>query len=119
MVALFDRRCRPLPAVEAAHPLSVAPQDVDQGAVQRLPERAPAASQLRLAHEPVPGFTRPYAIAVVELDEGRRMMTNITNCRKPPEAVVLDMPVEVAWEKIDDEITLPLFRPAKAQGTKE
>src|SRR6516165_11386461 len=28
-------------------------------------------------HRPVPGFTPPYAIAVVELDEGPRMMTNI------------------------------------------
>jgi hypothetical protein len=23
------------------------------------------------------------------------------------------MPVEVAWEKLDDDITLPLFKPAK------
>ena len=28
-------------------------------------------------HRPVPGFTPPYAIAVVELEEGPRMMTNI------------------------------------------
>ena len=41
------------------------------------------------------------------------MMTNIVECPQTPEALVLDMPVEVAFEKIDDEITLPLFRPAK------
>jgi uncharacterized protein len=64
-------------------------------------------------HRPVPGFTPPYAIAVVELDEGPRMMTNITECPQTPEALVLDMPVEVAFEKLDDDITLPLFRPAK------
>jgi uncharacterized OB-fold protein len=64
-------------------------------------------------HRPVPGFTPPYAIAVVELDEGPRMMTNITDCPQTPEALVLDMPLEVAFEKLDDEITLPLFRPAK------
>jgi hypothetical protein len=29
------------------------------------------------------------------------------------EALELDMPVEVAFEKLDDEITLPLFRPAR------
>src|SRR5580698_10522531 len=63
-------------------------------------------------HRPGPGFTPPYAIAVVELDEGPRMMTNITDCPQTPEALVLDMPVEVAWEKLDDDITLPLFRPA-------
>src|SRR5262249_44839208 len=28
-------------------------------------------------HRPAPGFTPPYSIAVVELDEGPRMMTNI------------------------------------------
>ena len=65
-------------------------------------------------HRPVPGFTPPYAIAVVELDEGPRMMTNIIDCPQTPEALELDMPLEVAFEKIDDEITLPLFRPAKA-----
>jgi hypothetical protein len=64
-------------------------------------------------HRPVPGFTPPYAIAVVELEEGPRMMTNITGCPQTPEALELDMPVEVAFEKLDDEITLPLFRPAR------
>ncbi len=63
-------------------------------------------------HRPVPGFTPPYAIAVVELDEGPRMMTNIIDCPQTPEALQLDMPVEVAFEKLDDDITLPLFRPA-------
>jgi hypothetical protein len=41
------------------------------------------------------------------------MMTNITDCPQTPEALELDMPVEIAFEKLDDEITLPLFRPAK------
>jgi uncharacterized OB-fold protein len=63
-------------------------------------------------HRPAPGFTPPYAIAVVELEEGPRLMSNITDCPQTPEALVLDMPVEVAFEKLDDEITLPLFRPA-------
>ena len=38
-------------------------------------------------HRPVPGFTPPYAIAVVELDEGPRMMTNIVDCPQTPEAL--------------------------------
>jgi uncharacterized OB-fold protein len=57
--------------------------------------------------------TEPYAIAVVKLAEGPTMMTNIVNCPQTPEALVLDMPLEVAFEKIDDEITLPLFRRSK------
>jgi uncharacterized OB-fold protein len=64
-------------------------------------------------HRPVPGFTPPYAIAVVELEEGPRLMTNIANCPQTPEALVLDMPVEAVFEKLDDEITLPLFQPVK------
>jgi hypothetical protein len=68
----------------------------------------------RIHHRPVPGFTPPYAIAVVEIDEGTRMMTNITDCPQTSEALQLDMPVEVAFEKLDNEITLPLFRPAKS-----
>ena len=65
-------------------------------------------------HRPAaPGFTPPYAIAVVELDEGPRMMSNILDCPQTPEALVLDMKLEVAFEKLDDKITLPQFRPAK------
>ena len=64
-------------------------------------------------HRKVPGFTPPYAIAVVELEEGPRMMTNIIDCPQTPEALVLDMDLEVSYLKMDDEISLPLFRPAK------
>jgi uncharacterized OB-fold protein len=64
-------------------------------------------------HRPVPGFTPPYAIAVVELDEGPRMMTNIVECPQTPEALVLDMPLQVVFEPQTDTITLPFFRPVK------
>ncbi len=63
---------------------------------------------------PAPGFTPPYAIAVVTLEEGPRMMTNIVDCPQTPEALVLDMPLKVTFEKLDDAITLPQFAPAKA-----
>jgi uncharacterized OB-fold protein len=64
-------------------------------------------------HRKVPGFTPPYAIAVVALAEGPRMMTNIIDSPQTPEALVLDMKLEVAFEKLDDDISLPVFRPAK------
>jgi uncharacterized OB-fold protein len=51
---------------------------------------------------------------VVELDEGPRMMTNIINCEQTPEALELDMPVEVVFEAITDEISLPYFQPEGA-----
>jgi uncharacterized OB-fold protein len=65
-------------------------------------------------HRPVPGFTPPSAIAVVELEEGPRLMTNIVGCPQTPEALQLDMPLEVTFEAMDEEITLPFFRPAPA-----
>lgn len=67
-------------------------------------------------HRPLaPGFTEPYAIAVVELAEGPRMMTNIVDCPQTPEALVLDMKLEATFQPLDDSITLPLFKPAKVQ----
>ena len=56
----------------------------------------------------------PYVIAVVQLDEGPRMMTNIIGVEPTPENLPIDLPVEVTWEKQDDVITLPIFRPIGA-----
>ncbi len=66
-------------------------------------------------HRPAKGFENeaPYAIAVVRLDEGVNMMTNIVECEQTPEALQLDMPVEVVFEQITDKINLPKFRPVK------
>ena len=66
-------------------------------------------------HRPVPGFIPPYAIAVVQLAEGPRMMSNIVDCPQTPEALVLDMPLEVTFQKLDERITLPVFRPARTR----
>jgi len=63
----------------------------------------------------VPGFTPPYSIAVVQLEEGPRMMTNIVNCPQTPEAIELDMPVEVVFTRISEELSLPLFQPVAAR----
>src|SRR5262245_40658614 len=65
-------------------------------------------------HRPAAGFTPPYAIAVVELAEGPRLMTNIVGCPQTPEALVLDMPLEVVFEAQSETIALPLFKPAEA-----
>ena len=52
----------------------------------------------------------PYSIALVDLEEGARMMTNIVDC--DPYDVAIDMPVEVVFEDLTDEISLPKFRPS-------
>jgi len=53
----------------------------------------------------------PYVIAVVKLEEGVQMLSNIVGC--DPEAVTCDMPVEVTFEELNDEFTLPKFQPVK------
>jgi len=65
-------------------------------------------------HLPTPGFKPPFAVAVVELEEGPRMMSNILECEQTPEALQLDMPLEVTFVKESDDITLPQFKPAKS-----
>jgi uncharacterized OB-fold protein len=65
---------------------------------------------------PHPAFDGPYSIALVRLDEGPRMMTNIVGCEQTPEALALDMPVRVRFESVSDEISLPLFEPAVEGG---
>jgi uncharacterized OB-fold protein len=53
----------------------------------------------------------PYVTAVVELEEGPRMLSNIVSCA--PHELSCDMPVEVVWEKVSREFTLPKFRPVR------
>ena len=65
-------------------------------------------------HRPAPGFEGPYAIAVVELEEGPRMMTNIVDSPQTPAALVLDMPLEVVFTEMNETISLPHFRPSDA-----
>ena len=62
---------------------------------------------------PHPSFDGPFAIALVALEEGPRMMSNIVDCEQTPEALELDMPLEVRFEKLSVEISLPVFAPAK------
>lgn len=68
---------------------------------------------------PHPAFDGPYSIAVVELEEGPRMMTNIVNTAQTPEALVLDMPLEVVFEPLTDAISLPYFQPTGDGQVKE
>ena len=54
----------------------------------------------------------PYAVAVIELDEGPRMYSNVVGM--PPDQLSCDMKVEIVYEPITDEITLPKFKPVAA-----
>ncbi|HLZ69333.1 MAG TPA: Zn-ribbon domain-containing OB-fold protein [Dehalococcoidia bacterium] len=59
-----------------------------------------------------PGFKDeiPYNVAVIELAEGPRMYSNLVGVAN--DQIRVGMPVEVTFERISDEISLPKFRPA-------
>ena len=57
--------------------------------------------------------TEPYAIAVVQLAEGPRMMTSLAGVPNTPEDLVLDMPLRVTFEQRGD-VYLPVFTPLGA-----
>jgi len=53
----------------------------------------------------------PYICALVELDEGVRMLVNLLNCNS--EEVKIDMPVKLCWEKLSEDINYPAFEPVR------
>jgi len=57
----------------------------------------------------------PYVMAYVELQEGLRLLTNIVGCAA--EAVRIGMAVEVVFEDVTADVTLPKFRPVGAGST--
>lgn len=57
-----------------------------------------------------PAFEVPYTVAIVEMDEGWKTLTNIVDC--PVDDVRVGMDVEVKFVPMSEEITLPMFRPA-------
>lgn len=60
---------------------------------------------------PAFGSTAPYVVALVELEEGARMLSNLIDVEPTPEAVKVGMPVEIVYDAVTDEVTLPKFRP--------
>jgi len=67
-------------------------------------------------HPPVPGRTPPFVVAVVELPEGVRVVGNVIDC--DPAEVRIGMPVELTFQKMDDEVTLPQWRPVGAPAAE-
>lgn len=59
-----------------------------------------------------PGFKDelPYNVAVVELEEGPRLTTNLVGVAN--DAIRAGMPVAVTFDRLTEEVTLPKFRPA-------
>ena len=54
----------------------------------------------------------PYVVALIELDEGPTMMSNVVEC--DPEALKIGDPVQVMFEDWSEDISIPKFSPAKS-----
>jgi len=61
-------------------------------------------------HPRLPAFPDRYVVALVDLEEGTRLVTNLVGIA--PDDVRIGMAVELECTKVDDELVLPLFRPA-------
>ena len=57
---------------------------------------------------PHPAFKAPYTVVLVELDEGVRIVSNMVDVK--PDELQIDMPVEVTFDKVAEDITLPKFK---------
>lgn len=62
---------------------------------------------------PLPAFQPdlPYVVAIVELEEGAKMMSNLVDVPPDPARIAVGMPVEVVYDDVTSEVTLPKFRP--------
>ena len=77
----------------------------------RLSGRGTVFSWIVIHRPQHPAFNSdtPYNVAIVELEEGPRLHTNLVQCRN--EDIYIGMPVEVVFDKVDDDLSLPKFRP--------
>ncbi|WP_370961159.1 bifunctional MaoC family dehydratase N-terminal/OB-fold nucleic acid binding domain-containing protein [Amycolatopsis sp. cg9] len=62
-------------------------------------------------HPPVPGKNLPFVVALVELEEGVRVMAELLEAA--PEEVHIGLPVVAAFVRVDDDLTLPAWKVAR------
>lgn len=65
-------------------------------------------SYVVLHHPPFPAFDPPYAVGLIELAEGVRMVSNVVGV--PYDKVRIGLPVRLEFRRCDEELTIPVFR---------
>lgn len=76
---------------------------------ERSSGRARVYSWTTISRAVTPEFSTPYAAAIVDLDEGYQMMTNLIGVH--PEGVRIGMEVHVEFHAVGDDLILPYFKP--------
>ncbi|WP_406164203.1 OB-fold domain-containing protein [Streptomyces sp. NBC_00882] len=74
-------------------------------------------SYVVMHHPPFPAFDPPYAVVLVELAEGVRMVSNVVGT--PYDKVRIGMPVRLDFRTYDGDLTLPVFRAAADEAASE
>ncbi|MFJ9408900.1 bifunctional MaoC family dehydratase N-terminal/OB-fold nucleic acid binding domain-containing protein [Streptomyces sp. NPDC101393] len=65
-------------------------------------------SYVVMHHPPFPAFDPPYAVGLIELAEGVRMVSEVVGV--PYDEVRIGMPVRLEFQQVDEELLLPVFR---------
>ncbi|MFE7929093.1 OB-fold domain-containing protein [Streptomyces sp. NPDC057456] len=71
-------------------------------------------SYVVMHHPSFPAFSPPYAIGLIELAEGVRIISNVVDV--PYDKVRIGMPVELEFRAYDDDLVLPVFRPRAGEA---
>lgn len=65
-------------------------------------------------HPPLPGVKMPHVVATISLEEGTRFVAELVEVE--PVDVRIGMPVELVFVEMDEDLTLPVFRPAGVEA---
>ena len=109
---LYFQRCRDC-GTKRLYPRALCPSCLSSATEWVRASGRGAIYSFTVTHQnQAPGFREelPYVLAIVELEEGVRLMTNVVGCA--PETVRIGMPVAVVFDDVTPEVTLPKFRPA-------
>lgn len=82
--------------------------------VVKLSGRGKVVSWIKPIHPPAFGFKEPPSVAVIELEEGTRFVSNVVGIAF--ERISLNLPVEVCFEATMSQHKVPVFRPASSLG---
>jgi uncharacterized OB-fold protein len=69
---------------------------------------------LTIVHRPTNAAFKadvPYVVAIIELEEGCRLMSNVIGVQPDPKIVKIGMPVEIVYDRVTKETVLPKFKP--------
>jgi uncharacterized OB-fold protein len=108
---LVVQRCR------GCGQLRFPPRHICSGCLARDSEWVPVSGRgeifsynvMHQVYHPAFASEVPYPVVIVALEEGARMLSNLIDC--PPEKVAIGLLVEVTFERVSDQVTLPKFRP--------